>query len=85
MLKGRPAYGVERVLGDQLARLNQIVGGKWNLPINFERQGDVLVGTLGLAVQADLMKMGRSEAEDLIALLFRQAILQCAEPTADVG
>ena len=47
----------------------------WNLPIAFERDGEMLIGRLHMEVSCDLMKMGREQAERDIALVIKNALL----------
>jgi hypothetical protein len=57
-----------------LQGLNLGPPGVWGLPITFTRDGDTLTGELHIGVRADLMAMGRAQAEEMIRLCIKHAI-----------
>lgn len=75
MRRGRPAVGIDDLSADCISRLNRVLNGNWELPIVFERDGDVLTGRLDMAASADLRTFSRNAAERDIAMVFKQAIL----------
>lgn len=68
----------EALLKARLAKLEALIEGEWDLPLLHEQEGHLLTATCTLKVQVDLDVVGYAEADRLVRLMFKQAILQAA-------
>lgn len=57
----------------------------FDLPISFERSDTTVSGTLTLQIGVDLAETGYAEAERLIRMAMRNALIACIKPRLEVG
>lgn len=60
---------------DRLALADALLRCRWNLPITFRREGDMLIGASTLEVGCDLRYFTITQAEETIALTMKSAIM----------
>lgn len=78
MNRARPLHGVNAPAVELVRGRQAIFDGLENLPIVFQRDGEVLTGTLTLAVGADLRKLSRDQAERDIRKMMKHALMSGA-------